>query len=84
MYRYILCMIRRSIAVLTHIITNQWLAMTEVEADEVDGAEPGSRSPDPTHAVAWVNIEFSVEEMRRMAVLTTLFLEKVGLRFWLG
>lgn len=32
--------------------TKQWLTVTEVEAD----AEPNS--PDPTHAVAWVHIEF--------------------------
>lgn len=56
----------------------QWLTVTEVEADEEDPSSSGSGA-DPTHAVAWVHIEFSVEEMRRMAVLTTLFLEKVCL-----
>jgi len=63
------------------LVIHQWLAVTEVEADEEEPSSPsGSGSSpggEPTHAVAWVQIQFSVEELRRVAVLTTLFLETV-------
>lgn len=54
--------LRRALAV------HQWLSITDVEEDE--GAPDG----DFTNTVGWSSIKFSVEDIRRLAVVTVLFL----------
>jgi hypothetical protein len=48
----------------------QWLATTEVEEDPVqEGA--------PDEGMRWTAVTFSVEELKKMAVMTTLFLVQI-------
>lgn len=54
--------LRRALAV--HL----WLSITEVEEDE------GAPDEDITNTVGWSSIKFSVEDIRRLAVVTVLFL----------
>jgi len=54
--------LRRALAV------HQWLSITEVEEDE--------EAPDGdfTHTVDWSSIQFSIEDIRRLAIVTVFFL----------
>jgi Ca2+-transporting ATPase len=54
--------LRRALAV------HQWLSITEVEEDE---EEPDR---DLTHTVGWSSIKFSIEDIRRLAIVTVFFL----------